>query len=65
MARSVAVLKGCILFIDGVVWDTECTPEEAAQIIADMADLPNAPTQVIFEPPALTVRQMQRRQVCS
>jgi hypothetical protein len=53
MSKSEAVLKGSILYIDGKVWMDannnpmiDVDPTEAAEIIAGLAGLANAPTGV-------------------
>jgi hypothetical protein len=51
--RSVAELRGSILYIDGVMWTDDnntplidLDPTEAAEVIAALADDPRAPTGV-------------------
>jgi hypothetical protein len=49
VGKSVACLKGTILYIDGRPWAYDVSADEATEIILDMADQPNAPNHVEFD----------------
>ncbi len=52
MATSEAYLEGTILYIDGRIHGEDFTPQEAAEYVADLQGMPNAPTGVrIFTRP--------------
>ena len=56
--KSEAFLEGTVLYIDGEEWGIDYSPDEAAEVVASLQGLHNAPTGVrIFSRP----RRYQKR----
>ncbi len=62
MINSEAYLEGTILYIDGRIHGEDFTPHEAAEYVADMQDMPGAPTGVrIFSRPRVRKARKQSK----